>query len=296
MPRKASRAIARCWASRAAAVQTRIWISLARPPAARTRSASDGARRTTIQRPPSSGSGRLPRRPCQPSAPVGSSGVAPLAPPTASSPPQRSAASASSAAVGRSDRRGRVRIEGKVVGRCEGSCESGGRRDHRGVVGAEREGREAGVGQRGPKLRVRRHAADDRQPRVASRALGSGLEAADERPHDRALVGRREIRAPRLELPLAEVADGVEQRRLEAREREVEPGNAGDGKAERLRDRPRARAGRSRRRRDSRGRAGARPCRTPRPRRRRASSRGSGTTTGRGPRAAACGPRSRAGT
>ena len=68
----------------------------------------------------------------------------------------------------------------------------------------------------------------------ASRAPGSGLETADERPHDRALVGRREIRAPRLELRLGEVADGVEQRRLEAREREVEPGNAGDGKAKRL--------------------------------------------------------------
>ena len=67
-----------------------------------------------------------------------------------------------------------------------------------------------------------------------ARLLGGGLEPADERAHDRALVGRGEIGAPRIDVRFAEVADGVEQRRLEAREREVEPGDAGDGERERL--------------------------------------------------------------
>ena len=96
-----------------------------------------------------------------------------------------------------------------------------------------------------------------------ARSLGGGLEASDERADDRVLVGRSEICAPRIDVRFAELADGVEQRRLEARER-VEPGTRAT-ETERL-GVALARAGRSRRRPDSRARAGAHPCRTPRPR------------------------------
>ena len=62
--------------------------------------------------------------------------------------------------------------------------------------------------------------------------------ASRERPvsarDDRALVGRGEVGATRVELRVAEVAHGVEQRRLEPGEREVEPGHARDRERERL--------------------------------------------------------------
>ena len=64
--------------------------------------------------------------------------------------------------------------------------------------------------------------------RLGRQVLGRRLRALDERPHDRALVRRGEIGAAALELVGSEVADRVEERRLEAREREVEPGNARD--------------------------------------------------------------------
>ena len=74
-------------------------------------------------------------------------------------------------------------------------------------------------------------------PTTAIRRAGllRGLaRALDECADDRALVRSGEVCAARVEL-LAEVADGVQQRRLHAREGEVEPGHARDGKRERLR-------------------------------------------------------------
>ena len=56
----------------------------------------------------------------------------------------------------------------------------------------------------------------------------------DERAHDRALVRRGEVGAARFELRLVEVAHRVEQRRLEAGEREVEAVDARDREVVRL--------------------------------------------------------------
>ena len=89
-----------------------------------------------------------------------------------------------------------------------------------------------GVGQRGAQLGVRGDAADDRD---ALAGCSAASEPLDERAHDRALVARGEIGAPRVELVRREVAHGVEQRRLEPGEREVEPGHARDREGERLR-------------------------------------------------------------
>ncbi len=66
---------------------------------------------------------------------------------------------------------------------------------------------------------VRGHAADERE-RLVTRRVERRLGALDQLPHDRGLVARGEIGAHRGE-PFAEVAHGVEQRRLEAREREI---------------------------------------------------------------------------
>src|SRR5204862_6156514 len=70
-----------------------------------------------------------------------------------------------------------------------------------------------------------RDAADDGDPLAARR-----LDALDERPHDRALIARREIGAAPLELVRPKVADGVEKRRLQPREREVETRHTRHGK------------------------------------------------------------------
>ena len=108
------------------------------------------------------------------------------------------------------------------------------RGDHRRVVGAERERRRGCVRQRRPQRRVRGDAADDRDP-LPPRLLRRLAHALDERPHDRVLVGSREVGAARSELLLVEVAHRVEQRRLQPREREVEAGHARHGEVERVR-------------------------------------------------------------
>ena len=105
------------------------------------------------------------------------------------------------------------------------------RRDHRGVVRAELERREARVRERSPERRVRRDAADDGDPLEAG-LLGGLARPAHERPHDRVLVRGREIGLPALDLLLSEVAQRVEERGLEPREREVEAVDAGDREPE----------------------------------------------------------------
>src|SRR5919198_290661 len=183
----------------AAAVQRRSCFSVASPPARATRSASDGPRSTTIIRWPSA-----------------TRGLGAAASPAA-------ATSASRPRAGRL----RVRIERKILGVALGLDEARGRGDHRRVVGAEREWRERGAGQRGTELRVGRDAADDGDLLRAGR-LGGLERAADERADDRALVARGEIGAPPLELGGREVADGVEKCRLQPREGEVESRDARD--------------------------------------------------------------------
>src|ERR671934_2644632 len=145
--------------ARAAAVQLRSCFSVARPPARATRSASDGLRRTTIIRWPSATCGRgAPARPAQ-LAPLRAA-AAPAPPPEiASTSPAASAGSATSEAPTL-----RVRIEPKILRVREGLGEARRRGDHRGVVGAKRERREGRARERGPKLGVRRDAADDGDP------------------------------------------------------------------------------------------------------------------------------------
>ena len=70
--------------------------------------------------------------------------------------------------------------------------------------------------------RVGRHAADDRQgcaPAVVQERLG----ALDELLHDRRLIGGGQIGAHRGQI-VAQLAHGAQERRLQAREREVVPG------------------------------------------------------------------------
>src|SRR5437870_5295537 len=78
---------------------------------------------------------------------------------------------------------------------------------------------------------TRRHAAHDRDsaPAVLPRRLAN---APDERAHERALVRGGEVGAAALQLLRAQLAGDVEERRLEAGEREVEPGHARDRKVE----------------------------------------------------------------
>src|SRR2546423_145323 len=180
------------WEASAAAVQLRSCFSVAKPPARATRSPSEGLRRTTIIRCPSATRGRgAPARPIQLAEDCGAFVRAP--------PEVATSAAAATSASSASGARLRVRIERKILGVREGLREACGRGDHRRVVGAERQRRERGAGQRGAELRVRRDAADDRDPLRAGR-LGGLERPADERADDRALVARREVGAPPLEL------------------------------------------------------------------------------------------------
>src|SRR5919201_6432470 len=218
-----------CEAS-AAAVQLRSCFSVARPPARATRSASDGLRSTTIIRCPSAMRGRgAPARPIQFAEEVGAFVRAPPEVAT-SAAAATSARSARSASAGRL----RVRIERKILRVLERLDEPRRRGDHGRVVRAERKRRERGAGQRGTQLRVRRDAADNGDPLRASR-LGGLERPADERADDRALVARGEVGAAPPELGGREVADGVEERRLEPGEGEVEARHARDGERVRLR-------------------------------------------------------------
>src|ERR687887_156502 len=209
-----------CEAS-AAAVQRRSCFSVASPPTRATRSESDGLRSTTIIRWPSATRGRGP--PASPTQLAADCGAFVRAPPDA-------ATRASRASAGRLC----VRIERKILRVAETLCEACGRGDHGGVVGAELERSERGARDGGAELRVRRDPADDGDPLGAGRLRG--LERPpDERADDRALVARGEIGAAPLELLRREVADRVEERRLQAGEGEVEAGHARDGERVRLR-------------------------------------------------------------
>ena len=90
-------------------------------------------------------------------------------------------------------------------------------------------GASAAFGKRGAELRVGGDAADDRDAVGARR-----LDPLDERAHDRPLVARGQVRAPRCELVVTQLPHGVEQRGLQPREREVEAGDARDREVVRL--------------------------------------------------------------
>src|SRR6266576_6974610 len=101
-----------------------------------------------------------------------------------------------------------VRVEGQVARVRHRLGPAGGRGNHRRVVGAEGERCRSRARARGPQGRSRGDAADDRDPLAPG--LFCGLpHALDERPHDRVLIRGREIGAARLELLVAQVADGV---------------------------------------------------------------------------------------
>src|SRR5206468_7476943 len=76
---------------------------------------------------------------------------------------------------------------------------------------------------------IRSDAAHDGNPLRADRS-GSLVCALDECAHDRALIARGEIDTTPLELVRGQIANRVEQRGLESRERKVETGNARDRK------------------------------------------------------------------
>src|SRR5438105_1334124 len=195
--------------------------SVAGPPARGTRSASDGLRSTTIMRWPSATRGRGP--PASPTQLAADCGAFVRAPPEAAT-----RAAAATRATRASAGRLRVRIERKILRVWEGLDEAGGRGDHGRVVGAERQRRERGAGDRGTELRVGRDPADDGDPLRAGR-LDSLERPPDQRADDRALVARGEVGAAPLELVGREVANGVEERRLQAGEGEVEARDARNG-------------------------------------------------------------------
>src|SRR5205823_5145262 len=96
------------------------------------------------------------------------------------------AARTASTAAYRVSARG-VRIETEVTGIRERRREAPSRRDHRRVVGAELERSQRGVGKSGAQLRVRRHAADDRDAR-RTEVRRSLAHAPDERADDGTLI------------------------------------------------------------------------------------------------------------
>ncbi len=194
-----SRAMSWRCAAWAAVCQRRWLASLARPPAAATRRASDGVRRTTIIRCPTGTSGRGP--PTRPRHETGSSPALSEEPPVAAATEIAAAASATIASRPSWASRLGEGVESKVTRVGDRLDEPGGRGDHRGVVGAELERRLRGVRERGTELGVRRHAADDGNPLRAGR-LGGLLRSLDERTDDRALVGRSEVGTPMLGLLL----------------------------------------------------------------------------------------------
>src|SRR5919206_253199 len=226
-PWTASREMRTFWEASAAAVQRRSCFSVASPPARATRSASEGLRSTTIIRWPGATRGLgAPASPIQLAEDVGAFVRAP--------PEVATSAAAATSATTANAGRLRVRIESKILGVREGLDEARGRGDHGRVVGAERERGERGAGQRAAELRVGRDASDDGDPLGAGR-LGGLERPADERADDRTLVARREVGPAPLELGGREVADGVEKRRLQTGEGEVEARHAGHGEGVGLR-------------------------------------------------------------
>ena len=152
---------------------------------------------TTIQRPPRRGDGRSPSRLAQPAAPDAGSSPAPLAPPA-----RRSAATLDEelCGLGFDERLGR----GKRVG------EPGGRGDHRGVVGAQRERHQCSMRQRRAELGVRSHTTDNGNP-IDARGLSSLTETLGESQDDRPLIRRREVGAAPRKTGVVEVPDGIEE-------------------------------------------------------------------------------------
>src|SRR5581483_4968884 len=198
------------------------------PPAAATRSPSDGVFSTTMTRWPSDTRGREPTRPRQDCADdAASDGAAAFSPPAARSAAVAAAARTAKTAAYRVSARG-VRIETEVARIRERRREAPGRRDHRRVVGAELERNQCRIGERRPQLRVRRDAADDRDAR-RSELCRSVAHASDERADDGALIRRGEIGPTRVELVGGQVAGRVQQGGLQTGEREVEPRNARNG-------------------------------------------------------------------
>ena len=142
-----------------------------------------------------------------------------------------------------------------------------------------------------------------RRPATLARCAGAlppraPAQLGDELVDDGRLEARREVGAPAPGLVRAELADGVEQRRLEAAEAEVRPRVVGhrDRERERRRGRRPRPPARSPGRPGSPGRAAEPPCRAPRPPRRRASGRAPRRSRAPGRRRAGCGRRSRPGT
>src|SRR5581483_7132687 len=219
MPRVASVVISCCCAANASAVQRRSSAVETIPPARATRCASEGAFSTTIARCPSATGGSAP--PTRPRQELCSSGALLPGEPVAASS-EAAAATATSASRPTLEGLG-VGIERKVLRMGDGVRVPRGRRDHRRVVAAEGKRRERRAGERGAQLRVGGDAADDGD------AVGAGaLDPVDERAHDRPLVGGGEVGAAALELVRRQVADGVEERRLDAGEREIEAVDARD--------------------------------------------------------------------
>src|SRR5262249_26090427 len=104
--------------------------------------------------------------------------------------------------------------------------------DHGGIVRAELERREPGLGKRRAQARVRGDASDDRDS-LEPRLLDSRADPLHESAQDRALVGRGKVWPPPLDLVLSEIANRVQERGLEPGEGEVEPGHARDRERER---------------------------------------------------------------
>src|SRR5512145_1479787 len=134
-----------CWT--AEADQARISCEDARPPAARTRAASEGGRRSTTYRWAVETTARTPSTPCHPASSTDCAGCCAPAPTT----PTTAAASADAANAARL-RDGRVRIEVTVARVRKRLDEARARRDHCGVVRAEGERGERSVGQRRAEL------------------------------------------------------------------------------------------------------------------------------------------------
>src|SRR6476661_1698712 len=210
-----------CCAAAACEVHDRSCASVAKR-TYRSRSATEGVWSTTIDRWPVNTCARSP-----PTRPLHASGEILFA---GSRPPaDMLTTSAVATAPARTTRDGRLRrgtrIERKVVGVRDGIGVARGGGDHRGVVGAELKRRKRGFRESRAQLGVRRDAADD-----GDLSFRRGPDAFDQRAHDRPLVRGGEIRTPLRELGGRHAADAVEQRRLQAREREVEPGHACDRK------------------------------------------------------------------
>ena len=184
------------WSRRAWAVQPRSCSSVARPPAAATRAASDGFASTTIQRPPSWAVGRSPSRLSQPAAPVAGAS-APLAPETRSSARTRAPRARRAAASELRQQTHTHPARGPPASRT-GSAN----RAAEAIMAALSV--QSASGARAASASAARSSEFAATPpttaiRSEPATLGRLAQAAGQRGHDRALVGGGEVRAPRLE-------------------------------------------------------------------------------------------------